>query len=51
MQGRGYGVLGKAKNLEKRLLAYISSTAAEEKGTLGSNFTPVKQVLKQLKFL
>ena len=48
MQGRGYGVLGKAKNLEKRLLRFITSTAAEEKGTLGNNLIPAQYFLKKL---
>ena len=48
MQGRGYGVLEKAKNSKKRLLKFITSTAAEEKGTLGNNLIPAQVFLKKL---
>ena len=48
MQGRGDGVLEKAKNSKKRLLKFITSMAAEEKGTLGNNLTPEKHFLKKL---
>ena len=48
MQGRGYGVLEKAKNSKKRLLKFITSMAAEEKGTLGNNLIPAQYFLKKL---